>query len=387
MRPRLLLITQDFPPAIGGIQTYSFELANALHPLCEAFAVVAPRASSARAFDADLPFPVHRVLGASDLTPIAAAPAILKLAASGKYRCTLHAQWATAPAALIARRIGVLERVVVAAHGRELLLTPFHGFPALQRRYDRHRSRVLRATDRVFAVSTYTAGLVSALGVAKGRVRVIPNATNSLRFGPTDRASARAALGLGPGRLLLSVARLVPRKGVEIVLRALPALIRELPDLRYVVAGRGPDAERLSKIAGKLRVSDRVRFVDHVAESELPLWYAACDVFVMPARSEPPDVEGFGLVFLEAGACERPVVGARAGGVVDAIVDGTTGLLVTPGSVDELTASLLRLLRDPQFAARLGRAGRARVEAGFTWQHVGETMTRALTELGTSSRE
>jgi phosphatidyl-myo-inositol dimannoside synthase len=377
-RPRLLFVTQDFPPAIGGIQRYSLELAAALDPLCEAFGVLAPRAQRAQDVDAGLPFRVRRVRATSDTLPLLAAPALLSLAGRDGYTCSLHAQWATAPAALLARRAGRLQRVAIAAHGRELLLTPFRHSRTLQRRYDRLRASVLGAVDRVFAVSTYTAGLVRELGVASERVVVVPNATNAERFFPVARAAARARLGLSNAPLLLSVARLVPRKGLDTVLRALPELAARVPGVSYVIAGTGPDADRLALLARSLGVAERVRTVGHVADVDLPLWYSACDVFVMPARSEPPDVEGFGLVFLEASACERPVVGVRSGGVVDAIEHEKTGFLLPPGDVSALAGALSRLLLDPDLAAEFGRAGRARVQRDFTWQRVASRIVEEL---------
>jgi phosphatidyl-myo-inositol dimannoside synthase len=384
-RPRVLFVTQDFPPAIGGIQTYSLELARRLHSLCDAFTVVAPRAQRARELDRALPFRVRRVPVSSDALPFLAVPALLSLAARREYDCILHAQWSTVPGALAARRAGLVRRVVVAAHGRELLLTPFSELGALQRQYSRLRARVLAAADRVVAVSTYTAGLVRDLGVPAGRVLVIPNGTDPQRFCPRSRESARAALGLGEGPILFSVARLVPRKGLQTVLRTLPRLTREVPNLQYIVGGVGPDAQKLADLARSLNVHDHVRFIGRVDENELPHWYAACDVFVMPSRSEPPDVEGFGLVFLEASACGRPVVGARSGGVVDAISHGETGFLVALEDLEELTETLLRLLRDPELARGLGQAGRARVEAEFTWDHVAQRMVTALDDIRAST--
>ncbi len=370
-RSRLLFVTQDFPPAVGGIQRYSLELAGALDPLCSAFGVLAPRSPGARETDAGLSFSVRRVWASSDTLPFLGAPALLSTSGRGAYTCTLHAQWASAPAALLARRLGRLRKVTVAAHGRELLLTPFGHLPPIQREYDRLRRSVLCAVDRVFAVSHYTASLVRALGVAAERVVVVPNGTNAEKFRPFQREEARARLGLSATPLLLSVARLVPRKGLDSVLRALPQLSTRIPGgVDYVIAGTGPDRERLLALARTLGVAERVRMLGHVADADLPLWYAACDVFVMPARSEPPDVEGFGLVFLEASACARPVVGVRSGGVVDAIEHEKTGFLLDPADDAALCEALSRLLLEPNLAAEFGRAGRARVERDFTWKRV-----------------
>jgi phosphatidylinositol alpha-1,6-mannosyltransferase len=202
--------------------------------------------------------------------------------------------------------------------------------------------------------------------------------TDPERFSPGDGRALRARLGLGERRLLVSIARLVPRKGLDTVLRALPQVAAAIPDVRYVVAGDGPDRERLRALAAELDVAERVSFVGAVPASELPLWYSLGDVFVMPSRSEPPDVEGFGIVFLEAAAAERAVVAARAGGVPDAVAHGVSGLLVRPDDPGELSAALIELLNDPARRAELGRRGRERVLSGFTWDHVAEHVFRAL---------
>jgi phosphatidylinositol alpha-1,6-mannosyltransferase len=151
-----------------------------------------------------------------------------------------------------------------------------------------------------------------------------------------------------------------------------------VPDLVYVVAGDGPDRERLVELARRLGVDESVRFVGAVEDAELPLWYSLGDVFVMPSRSDPPDVEGFGIVYLEAAACERPVVAARAGGVPDAVADGVSGLLVEPGDRDGLARALAELLSDPARRANLGRRARERVLAELTWDRIADATFAAL---------
>ena len=148
--------------------------------------------------------------------------------------------------------------------------------------------------------------------------------------------------------------------------------------MAYVVAGEGPDRERLEALALRLGVADAVRFVGAIPNEELALWYSLGEVFVMPSRSEPPDVEGFGIVFLEAAACERPVVAARAGGVPDAVADGISGLLVEPNDEEGLARALIELLSDPARRADLGRRARERVLAEFTWDRVAERTLEAL---------
>lgn len=374
---RLVLVTQDFPPRRGGIQTYALELARRLATRLEGFAVVAPAVDGAAAVDGELPFRVLRS-GSSDTLIAAAAPLVAELVLAEGFDHVLHAQWSTAPVALALRAAGRVRRVAVAAHGRELLLAPWRASRMAQRGYDAVRRRLLTAADRVLAGSDYTASLARALGVHDERLRVTRYGTDPERFRPVDASALRARLGLTDRAVLLTIARLVERKGIDSVLRALPAVRRAVPNLAYVVCGDGPERSRLEGLARELGVLDAVHFVGSVPDDELTRWYCLGDVFVMPSRSEPPDVEGFGIVFLEAGACERPVVAARAGGVPDAVADGVSGLLVTPGDGDELAQKLTALLGDPARAAELGRRGRERVLGELNWDRVTERTLEAL---------
>lgn len=372
---RLALVTQDFPPGQGGIQTWALEIAKRLAERCDGFAVIAPSAASGSSADQALGFRVLRS-GSSNSLIAAAAPALARLALRDGFTHSLHAQWSTAPAALALRAAGKLRHVTIAVHGRELLLAPWQRIPIAQRAYDAVRRRSLTASDRILGNSRFTAGLVRELGVPDERVRLTHCGTDPERFRPTDASELRARHGIGSRPVLLTIARLVPRKAIDLVLRAFAEVRSAVPDAMYVIAGDGPDLKRLRGLAQEF--GDAVRFVGPVSDAELPAWYSLGDVFVMPARSEPPDIEGFGIVFLEASACERAVVAARAGGIPDAVDEGVTGLLISPGDERELARRLIELLSDPARRAELGRRGRERVLAEFTWDRVADRTLAAI---------
>jgi phosphatidylinositol alpha-1,6-mannosyltransferase len=374
---RLVFVTQDFPPKRGGIQTWALEIARRLSLRCERFCVIAPAADGSDEDDRAFGFRIIRT-GTPNTLVLRSAPALARLVTREGYDRTLHAQWSTAPAARVLRRLGKIARVTVAAHGRELLLEPWARVGTAQRGYDRVRRRELAAADCVLAGSRYTADLVCGLGASRERVRVTRYGTDPERFVPRDAAPLRARLELGARPVLLTIARLVARKGIDTVLAALARVRDSVPDVAYVVAGDGPDRERLEELARHAGVADCVRFTGPVPDDELPLWYSLGDVFVMPSRSEPPDVEGFGIVYLEAAACERPVVAARAGGVPDAVADGVSGLLVEPADPAGLARALSELLRDPARRAGLGRRARERVLSDFTWDRVAARTLEAL---------
>jgi phosphatidylinositol alpha-1,6-mannosyltransferase len=376
---RVVLVTQDFPPRRGGIQTYAAELARRLAERCDGFAVIAPREPDAAEGDRTCGFRVLRH-GSADTLIAACVPALTRLVLAERFEHALHVQWSTAPASIALRRSGRLARLAVAAHGRELLLEPWRAVPAAQLAYDAVRRRALAGADRLLAGSEYTAGLARELGVSGERIRVTRYGTDPSRFRPLPADDLRARLGLTGRPVLLTIARLVERKGIDSVLDALPRVRALVPDAAYVVVGDGPDRERLVRRARERGVESAVHFVGPVSHEELPRWYGLGNVFVMPARSEPPDVEGFGIVYLEAGACERPVVALRAGGVPDAVADGISGLLVTPGDGAELATKLGELLRDEARAAELGRRGRERVLGELNWERVADRTLAALTD-------
>jgi len=379
---RLLFVTQDFPPEVGGIQTYSWELSRRLATRLSALTIVAPSHPDAPAVDRAASFPIARVSGPPSLLPVTGLPAVYRRAQALRADWAFHAQWQTVGTSLLARRLtGWPRRIVCAAHGRELLFNPAASLPGVRAVYDALRRRLLHRVDQFVPVSHYTAGLLHDRGVPPGRTRVVSNGTNPDRFHPRDSSSVRQELGLSDRPLLLTVGRLVPRKGIDTVLRALPSVAQVLPDVAYVVVGAGPDRARLERLARELGLQEHVYFRGRVPHEDLPHYYSAADLFVMPAREDPPDVEGFGLVFLEANACGTPVIGARTGGIPDAIRDGETGLLVPPAAPEPLAEAIRRVLTRPDLAASLGRQGREYAANEASWAQVAERMHEVLVSL------
>jgi len=376
---RLLFVTQDFPPKIGGIQTYSWELSRRLATRLSALEVVAPSHPDAPAVDREASFPITRVSGRPSLLPITGLPAVYRRARALRADWAFHAQWQTVGTSLLARRLtGWPRRIVCAAHGRELLFNPTASLPGVRDVYDALRRGLLHRVDRFVPVSRYTARLLHDRGVSPERTWVVSNGTAPDRFHPRVSSSFRRDLGLSDRPLLLTVGRLVPRKGIDTVLRALPTVVQTLPDVAYVVVGAGPDRPRLERLTGELGLQEHVYFRGRVPHEDLPGYYSTADLFVMPAREDPPDVEGFGLVFLEANACGTPVIGARTGGIPDAIRDGDTGLLVPPAAPEALAEAIRRVLTQPDLAASLGRQGREYAATEASWAHVADRMHSVL---------
>jgi phosphatidylinositol alpha-1,6-mannosyltransferase len=385
---RLLVVSQDFPPHVGGIQTYALELARRLASACEVLEVIAPTAPGARELDRTLPFPVHRIRSSTNALAVTAAPTIMMLTRGRRFDAALHAQWTTAGGSLLARSRGRLRRAFVAVHGRELLLRPAARVPPVQRVYDALRSRVLLGADGVIAGSRYTVGLARDMGVDPRRLHLVSYGVDASRFDlpdATERAQRfRERHALVGVPFFATVARLQSHKGIDTGIAALPALRRRVPAATYVVVGSGPEAARLRTQAQQLGVTEAVRFLGRVSDDEVVDVLLACDAFALLSREDGANVEGFGLVLLEAGACGKPVLGARSGGIPDAVAEDDSGLLVPPDDVPATADALVQLLGDPKLARRLGEGGRRRARGPLGWDRAAqayyETIAASLGE-------
>jgi phosphatidylinositol alpha-1,6-mannosyltransferase len=189
--------------------------------------------------------------------------------------------------------------------------------------------------------------------------------------------TVRAACGADEF-LLLSIGRLVARKGFDDCIRAVANLAAEGLSVRYAIVGDGPARRDLEKLAADIGAGDRVRFIGTVTKADLAAHFAACDAFVMTPKMRGADVEGFGIVYLEAGLFGKPVIGSRSGGVPDAVLHEKTGLLVEPGKHDAIAAAVRRLAADKAFRDRLGDAGRRRVLEEFSPERAAERFLAAV---------
>lgn len=247
----------------------------------------------------------------------------------------------------------------------------------------------LKSADLILPVSEYTADVVRKMeGIRSERVKVIYNAVpNSFAqlLMPQDPQIGSNASGQKEAQIVLSVCNLVRGnefKGVDTVIRALPKVLKALPDLRYVVAGKGELQAKLEKLAVEIGVAKNVMFTGEISDAELAELYRGCDVFVLPSRGQERQGviggEGFGRVYVEAAMAGKPVVGSRTGGAAEAVMEGRTGLVVDPDSVDQVAAAILALLLDPQLARRMGSAGRAWALDTFSEQALSNSLKECL---------
>jgi phosphatidylinositol alpha-1,6-mannosyltransferase len=361
---RTLIVTNDFPPRQGGIQSFVYELARRLDT--GQLTVYAPKWDGDAAFDAAAPFEVvrHRtslMIGGPEVRRRAA-----EIARSRKAEVVIFG--ASAPLGLITpvlRAAGV-QRAIAITHGHEAGWAALPGARQLLRQIG-ERTDVMTYLGEYFRVR-----LASALTppAAARMARLHPGVDAGVfRPDPAARQRIRDRYQMVGRPVVVCVSRLVPRKGQDTLLRAWPAVRSRFPGAALLIVGGGPYAADLKRLAARSGIAGSVHFTGPVPQAELPAHYAAGDVFAMPCRTRRGglDVEGLGIVYLEASAAGLPVVGGDSGGAPDAILAGETGYVVGGRDVTALAGRLTALLDDPAGARAMGEKGRAWVERDWSW--------------------
>jgi phosphatidylinositol alpha-1,6-mannosyltransferase len=367
---RRALITNEFAPSHGGVERLLHERARAFEP--DRLTVFCPQTVGCEAFDAAQPYAVkraqHRFRDVPGLRDVARSIAPFRdcWQAHRRRRFDLIECGQAFPASLFAwflrRLYGTPYMVWV--HGNDLLGPARYRLLALALR------RSLRAAQAVITNSSYTARIVASFGIPAARIRVIAPVVDTRRFRPaTGLPALRDRYRIRDRKVLLTVCRLVERKGVDMTLEALARAVAVRPDILYLIVGEGPQRSELESLAWNLGLRDHVVFCGAVSDEELPLHYHLASAFVMPSRyiEKEGSVEGLGLVYLEAMASGVPVIAGRSGGVPDIVRDDDTGLLVDPGSVTQLAAAILSLLTDDNLAERLAARALAFVRTPRDW--------------------
>lgn len=283
------------------------------------------------------------------------------------------------PEGLAARlaKLGGGPRFVCWAHGEDL------AFMSTSRDLTATMGHVVNQAERVIANSENTKAFLTGAGIAPGKIAVVHPGVDCARFRPdVDGSVVRSQHGLGSDVVVLSVGRLQARKGHDVALQAVAALRAGVPSLKYVIVGDGEERPRLERLAATLGVSDSVVFAGEVADEALPRYFAACDVFLLANRVEQGDFEGFGIVFLEAAATGKPVIGGASGGVTEAVEDGASGLLVDASSVEAVTTALAALVRSPDMRHAYGEAGRRRAVERFSWESAARRVEAVNESIG-----
>ncbi|MBH5334441.1 glycosyltransferase family 4 protein [Streptomyces pactum] len=378
---KTLLVTNDFPPRPGGIQSFLHNLALRLDP--ERIVVYASTwkhgregAEATARFDAEQPYPVVR----DRTTVLLPTPRVTRRATEllREHGCTSVWFGAAAPLGLMApalREAGA-RRLVATTHGHEAGWAQLPAARAALR-------RIGDATDTVTYLGGYTrsriAGALSRSAAAR-MVQLTPGVDERVFHPASGGEAVRARLGLADRPVVVCVSRLVPRKGQDTLIRAMPRILRQVPDAALLIVGGGPYERDLRRLVETTAVARSVFFTGTVPGEELPAHYGAGDVFAMPCRTRRRglDVEGLGIVYLEASATGLPVIAGDSGGAPDAVLDGETGWVVRGGSVAQTAERIVALLEDPELRRRMGERGRAWVAERWRWDLIAGRLTELL---------
>ncbi|MEW2247438.1 glycosyltransferase family 4 protein [Streptomyces sp. NPDC006975] len=378
---KTLIVTNDFPPRPGGIQAFLHNMALRLDPArIVVYASTWKRgregAEATAAFDAEQPFTVVRDTTTMLLpTPGATRRAVGLLREHG---CTAVWFGAAAPLGLMApalRRAGA-ERLVATTHGHEAGWAQLPAARQLLR-------RIGEGTDTITYLGEYTRSRIAGALTPQAAARMahLPPGVDEKTFHPASGGDqVRARLGLTDRPVVVCVSRLVPRKGQDTLIEAMPRILSAEPDAVLLIVGGGPYEKDLRRRAAEKGVADSVRFTGAVPWSDLPAHFGAGDVFAMPCRTRRGglDVEGLGIVYLEASATGLPVVAGDSGGAPDAVLDGETGWVVRGGSPEEAAERIVALLGDAELRRRMGERGRRWIEEKWRWDLLAERLEELL---------
>lgn len=381
---KCLFFCQDFPPWGGGLSQSAYDYARGLHSLGNEVVVVTPRQTPEDdQFDRGLPFTVVRLRNIKDhlLKMYYVRWSVGRIHRRFLFDVAVAHTWY--PFGIACADSHREKPFVVMAFGNDFLS------PRFQKPFWKPiMFRAFNTATRVCFITEFTQKRFSSLGfpIAPGKKTVCYPGIDPMAFRPASKPERLVKKHRLDGAfVLLTLGRLVERKGQDQVLEALRLLKETSPNVvyRYLICGEGPDEGRLRALVRKYSLEKEVIFTGYVSEQEKADYYNVSDIYLMLSRERPDqgDVEGFGLTFLEAGACEKPVIGGRSGGVPEAVVDQETGFLVDPLSPKELAERIDTLARNPELGKAMGRRGRDRVLLEFNTERAGQRLNRCLEEV------
>lgn len=382
-----LLITLSFPPHIGGEQAYYHNIAKNLP--ADKIVVLAPEHPESLKFDQTQKFPIIRH-DFKDLLPKKGLAKILKPKSSAKWltlskvidkivknhQIELIQAGQILPIGTVAMMYAKKKKIpyIFYSHGLDITL------PQKIKRKKILMKRIIKNSHGIVSNSHFTKDELVKLGAEKEKVIVSSPCPNVSGSEPSETAIVdfKRKHHLENKKVILTVGRLVERKGHDMAIKALPKIIKTVPEVKYIIVGDGPYRKNLQKLVNKRSLGEYVSFVGAVGSKELSNFFTASDIFIMPNRVlKNGDVEGFGIVFLEAGLYGKPVIGGNNGGVPEAIINGQTGLLVDSLDENDIAEKTIKLLTDENYAAKLGLQG-LHYASEFNWQEESEKIKELL---------
>lgn len=373
-RRKTLVVTNDFPPTVGGIQSYVRDFLATQDPESIVVFASTQNTAAAKTFDANLDYEVIRWPRAVMLPTPTTVDAMTEIIRARD----IDNVWfgAAAPLALMAphaRKAGAT-RIIASTHGHEVGWSMVPGARQVLR-------RIGNEVDTVTYISDYTLGRFSTAFGPRPTFAHLPSGVDTELFQPATREqrhATRQRFNLSPTAPVVScISRLVPRKGQDLLIEAMPNVLREYPDATLLIVGSGRIERQLKHKAAPL--GESVRFLGRLEHADMIDVLAASDVFAMPARTRGGglDVEGLGIVYLEAQACGVPVIAGASGGAPETVTP-RTGVVVDGRGVDKLTDAITNLLSDAGMRARMGAAGRRHAEQAWSWATMGARLREML---------
>ena len=371
---KLLIATIEFPPQKGGIANYLAGLAGALP--ADKVAVLTTKSASAENFDSREKYKIYRRSLFSKFIWPKWLPMVWHLwrtARREKVEAILVGQvLPVGTAAMIIKRFLKIP-YFVSCHGMDILTAAGD----LQKK--KLLNKILEQASGVLANSEFTKNELIKLAVPESKIIVVyPCVEKKDGIAPDKILEIKNRLGLADKKIILTVGRLVARKGQDRIIEAMPKILERVPQVIYVIIGEGPEKENLKSKIENLKLENEVLLLGEVSEEKRNAFYQLCDLFIMTPRQIGADVEGFGTVYLEANQFGKPVVAGRSGGVAEAVADGVTGIIVDPENVNQIAEAVIRLLTDDLLAKKMGEQGRERVEKEFWWEFQTEKIEEFL---------
>jgi phosphatidylinositol alpha-1,6-mannosyltransferase len=377
----ILIITIDFPPNYGGVANY---LSSIALNLPSNKVTVLTSKTDVNNFDQSQPYKIYRknlIFKYPFLWPkwLPSIYHLWQIIKKEKIELVLVGQ--ILPLGIVAFIIKKILKIpyAISCHGMDILI------PQKNFRKKIFLKKILQNADFIIANSQFTKNEIIKLNINDQKIIIIypcPTIFEREDFKDKDIEELKKNIvkkyDLKNKKILLTVGRLVERKGHEIVIKALPKFIEKIPNIIYLIVGDGPQREKLKFITNKFNLQEKVIFTGEVSKKELMVFYALCDIFIMLPFTIEGDVEGFGTVFLEANKFGKPVIASCSGGIGEAVINNFTGITVDYKNVDEVVGSVIKLLTNQNLAKKLGEQGRKRVEKEFTWQKQIEKIKKFL---------
>jgi phosphatidylinositol alpha-1,6-mannosyltransferase len=370
---KVVLLTDTFLPHAGGSRLYYYNLFKRIAEMGDRVSILTSKVPGWQVFDSKMKtqtltikrcFKPLKDLSYAQLPRLVGPFVIAAAAAISQSPDILHCGDLYPPGLIgvILKKWGHLPFVAY-CHGEDITLTD-------QRRFQpKVRNLIYRRADAVIANSDFAVTNLLRIGISQEKIhKITPGVDTSVFYPLAPDADLRQRYGIRNEVVLVTVARLVPRKGQSRVLHALAVLGSTIPSVKYVICGSGRDEPRLRAITSELKLQDRVVFAGSVPEDQLNLHYNLADIVVMPNHEEVGDVEGFGMAFLEGSAVGKPVIGGRSGGAPEAVLDGETGILVGTDDDEELRRALHTLIINAELRRKFGANGLSRAQSAFSWE-------------------